>query len=219
MLFPGIPQPLRGSQPVLHPLKGDPTGDTLWDREAGAKPALDLNDAPRCHPQSHLQPPATQGPSWGASQHRGTWGPPPPSLSRAVPCTGPAGHTPPMRSAPPAPTGKTALVSIDRQGHRWAWQPRGQGRVSSCLRGSSQVGHEGGRGCHMETHEYVLLSCPHSQHPRSAQPAGADTCGTGCSGHCAGLRTHTLIALLASQKASCRASPPPLAPQELQSTP
>lgn len=36
---------------------------------------------------------------------------------------------------------------------------------------------------------------------------------------CAGLRAHTLIALLASQKASCRASPPPSAPQEPQSPP
>lgn len=36
---------------------------------------------------------------------------------------------------------------------------------------------------------------------------------------CAGLRPHTLIAPLAHQKASCRESPPPLAPQELQNTP
>lgn len=73
MSFPGIPQPLWGSQLVLHPLKGDPTGETLWDQEAGAEPVMDLGDAPRCCPQSHLQPPVMQGPSWGAPQHRATW--------------------------------------------------------------------------------------------------------------------------------------------------
>jgi len=133
-LFPGIPQPLQGCRLVLHPLKGDPTGQTPRDGAAGAEPAMELGDAPSAvlRATSSHQPCRDH---LGVLLSTGTRGDHHPlRLSRSVPCTGPAGHTPPTRSVPPEPAGKTDLVNIGVQAHG------NQGHVSSCLHGSSQVG-------------------------------------------------------------------------------